>query len=535
MKNLVPKLSFIVLMFFLGACSSSYAPYAYDDVYYSPKNDPIQKIKKDPREDFNKSNNVYHDGSYPNRYNDNGENKNHPESLYQNRYANDEKARSNQEYYNNLNENNAEEYYEEDAYSQDEYYDEDYAQTLNQINSPVRSFSSYDPYTRDRIIYTANPIFISPSLYTSYQFWDPYYYGRPRSSLRFGWNSWSGWNIGFSYGLGYGSYGYSPYYYDPFYRPYYSPFYDPFYYSPYSYGGYGYGYGYGMSNYWAGYNHGFYNGYYGSGIGGNDYAGGSKEEGVRRINTPRGSSGSTEYGDRPTDGRVPRQAVPTTNDKSNISIDDNNNFRPERGGTILDDTRKESTQPSTAPNRNENLRPERGTTIEENARPKSTRPASNQPKNDAVRPERANPTRYQPNRVQEEYSRPTPNQNMNPNPSRNNSTAPARAPSAEPINNLNKSTPSRSTSPASRPSYSKPTYNTPSHSRPARKNSSPTQATPQSMPQSSPSMQSTPSRSIQSQPSMQRSRPSFNSPPSPSPSRSSGGTGGGAISRPARR
>ena len=51
----ITTLSAIALLF--AACST-YKPYAFDDVYYNPNNDPVKQVQKNPREDFNKSDNI---------------------------------------------------------------------------------------------------------------------------------------------------------------------------------------------------------------------------------------------------------------------------------------------------------------------------------------------------------------------------------------------------------------------------------------------------------------------------------------------
>jgi len=550
MKNTLPLFSLLIVALLLGACSTSYKPYAYDDVYYSPKNDPIKKVEKDPRDDFNKSNNQY-DGSYPNRYNEADKHEDYPKAMYQNRYADDKNNENNQNYIEG--ENNS--YY--NGQQNDEYYDGEYVNTINEINSPVRRFNSYDPYTRDRIIYTADPFFASPSLYGSYQFWDPYY---SRSGLSLGYSSWGGWNIGFNYNIGYGRYGYNPYGYR-------SPFYDPFYYrynpwSPYGYG-YGYGHGYGINNYWSGYNHGFHNGYYHGNYYGGSFSGGesggSSGSGVRRINTPRGSSGSKNYGEQPAEGRPDRRSTtPTSIEKA--APTESIGSRPDRNqiNNQMNKTPKDEMNPAG-----------------------SERPLRN-----------TAPEKYPSNKSQEDYHRPAPTNNARDRqevrPSQNNlPVSPSSQPSAAPSQSRpssspesrpsrvapqQQSSPSMITQPQQRvqPSNNRPSYNNPTYSRPQQQESRPSRVAPQQQRQSSPSMNAQPQQRVQpnnirpsynnptysrpaqnKQPSrvapqqqrqsspainhqpQQRSQPSFNNTPSHSPSMG-GSRGGGGVSQPSR-
>lgn len=474
MKLSVHLFILLIAASLLTACSTSYTPYAYDDVYYSPSDDPANKHKTDPREEFNKSNNVSYDGSYPNRYAEEEKTDRYPESLYDNRYTEAEKQENKKSSTGDtqviINNNNSSSSNEEDV-----YYDEDYASSLNQINSPVRSFNTYDPYQRDRILYTQDPFFASPTLYGRYQFWDPF---MPRTSIGLGWNSWGGWNVGVGYGMGFG--------YNNFYNPY-SPFgggfgYDPW--NPYNRFGWNpYG-GFGFNNYWNGYNSGFVNGFYSGRYhgGNNSIIGGGNETGSssgrRYINTPRGSSGSPTYtkGDTDRPSREARKSI-SPEPKNNSEI---TNQRPSRSA-------------------------ERAIPASE-GRDRS--------------PSRVNesPERYKTGNSRDTYSRPQPDR-----PSR--TSTPSR--NDRPVI---KNSPTQST-----PSYTRPrqnnSYNRPSRVSPQERSQPSRQYTPQR--QTTPSMErSRPSYN------RSRSTPSYNSPSSrPSysaPSRSSGGGGSSPSSRPSR-
>lgn len=182
-----PLLSLLFSLLFLGACSTAYSPYAYDDTYYSPGNDPIKKVQVDPRQEFNKTDNIHYDGSSPNRYsNKSSSRETMSKDAYNNRYVETENNENNSTSDDYVpSNNNDSEYYNDDT----EYYDDNYSNNTNNLYTPVRSFNTYDPYVQDRIIYTNNPYFASPSLYGSYNFWNPYSYG---SGLSLGYNSYSG-------------------------------------------------------------------------------------------------------------------------------------------------------------------------------------------------------------------------------------------------------------------------------------------------------------------------------------------------------
>tara|TARA_R110002096_G_scaffold423734_5_gene631156 strand:- start:4922 stop:6322 length:1401 start_codon:yes stop_codon:yes gene_type:complete len=432
---------YLFLFFIAGlfaACSTSYAPYAYDDLYYNPKNDPINKVKKDPREDFNKTNKLSYDGSYENRYVNEENNSTYPESIYQNRYTQAEALENNQpsdSYTNNSTEEVT-------------YYDEDYARSLNQINSPVRSFNTYDPYQRDRILYTQDPFFAAPVLYGNY--WDPF---MPRTTVGIGWNSFNGWNVGVGYGVGFGFNRFRNNFYNPYGFGFYDPW-NPFGFHPYGlgFGGFGYG-GFGFNNYMMGYNQGFMNGFYSRNYyrnhnhGGGIHIDNSNTSNRRNLTTPRGSSGSPTYtrGDvtnRPTrevrklDGNAPKSGDSPSARPSREGVRTNTPTRsatPERYRSAND--RNSYTRP--APN----ARPSR-TITPNNESPMNTTPRTvnprnnnsyNQPSRPAPRQYESRPQQVQPNRQyqpqqQTRPSRSTPNFNRS-TPSYNRST-PSYTPSS---------------------------------------------------------------------------------------------------------
>jgi len=143
MKTIKLLLSTLLFGLFLASCSSSYSTYAYDDLYYSPNNDPVKQVQANPRKEFNKTDDIKYDGNHQNPYANEEKPADYPQSIYKNRYteaeANENNQQGNQEY-------------AADDYSDDtEYYDEDYAENIQQLNSPVTSYNTYNSNERHRI------------------------------------------------------------------------------------------------------------------------------------------------------------------------------------------------------------------------------------------------------------------------------------------------------------------------------------------------------------------------------------------------
>ena len=477
------SISIIFLFGLLTACSTSYTPYAYDDVYYLPTNDPIKKVKKNPRDDFNKTNDISYDGSYENRYEKDGNSNSSGQDLYRNRYVQDEQNENSQPQSGTnvtINNNNS------SAAQEDVYYDEDYAQTIQQLNSPVRSINTYDPYQRDRIIYTQDPFFTSPTLYGRYTFWDPF---MPSTGLGIGWNSYNGWNVGVraGFGWGYSNFGYG----NPFCPNYYSPFGPNFGFNPYSPWGWGYGGGFYGNGYWNGYNNGFNNGF-NNGY----YAGGGYNtepyNGRRRINTPRGASGSPTYSGSEASPRPDRNTGNNQAVKSGTSPRDAGG-RPSRSS--IDQAKSGETRTKAAPQ-------------EQQSRPT---------RSDAT------PQRYQTTKSQDSYARPEPSAR----PSRTTRTEPSPSQSARPTSSPR---PSNDNTPSRTPNYSQPRTTTPYNSPSRRVEPQQQRRQQRTQPQRSQPQQQSRSTYERSRPSYNRSTPSY----SP-PSRSSGGSSPrSAPSRPSR-
>lgn len=464
MKRIYQITQILIITSLLSACVGSSQPYAYDDVYYSPSNDPVRKVQKDPREDFNKTDDLGYE-SYPNRYNESYSNEGYSsdgyaQDSYNNSYSEAEQAENAESASGNKQTviiNNSSD-------GDVDYYDPEYARSVERLNQPIQSFNTYDPYMRDRILYTNDPYFYQPNIYGRYSFYDPF---MPSTGLRIGWNSWSGWNVGVGIGFGYSSWAS----YDPFWNPWrptwgYNPM-NPW--AP-SYG-WGFGYGWGYDPYWAGYNQGYYNGYYA----GNHYVGGGEGSGGRgrtRITTPRGSSGSRSFAASDREANRPGQS----NRNARVASDNPQNQRqasPNSGRDDLRERNRSESRPST---------PERYAT--DRSRESYTRPSTNRPKEEVRSREQARP------QAGERSNQPT-------------NTVPTRRPqTTRPATN----TPQR-TQPSSRPRTESRQYNSNYNSnRPVR-------------PQRSPNYQSRPSNNNYSRPS----RPSYNRTPSYTPSRSSGG------------
>jgi len=462
----------IVISNLFVACSTSQSPYVYDDLYYSPNNDPVKQVQNNPREEFNKTDNITYDGSYPNRYNENERSENYPQSLYQNRYTENERnensistpSTSDITINNNISSNN----------NETEYYDEEYASTLQRINRPIQTFNTYDPYLRDRILLTNDPFFYSPGFYRSNLFWDPW---TPRTGISLGWNSWTGWNVGVGVGFGFNNWNYCPVY---------DPFFSPF--GPYAFNGWN---NWGWNNwgwnawnpwnpwrpaggaYWAGFNDGYNNANFNNNFIGN----GNSFQGRSRINTSvsRGSKGSRSLSNSST-----RQSI----NRSGSNI---NSSRVKGSGDHLNEMNRDVSRSS---NRYSN------------SGSNTTNEKSNQV-----------PSRYQSTKTPATYGNQrsssrtsTPNNGTN-NRSNTNTNNVQRS------NNF-QSTPSRSnqiqSSPSRQNTYTRPrtnTYNQNNRIQPRR------------------NVVRSPSRNNST---YQRSRPTYNSRPSYTPSRSSGGSSGGS-------
>ncbi len=196
---------------------------AQDDIYYSKKSDKnAQKGYYFTDENKTETDSVTLDDYYT--ADDRTLNQNIPDSVDYQMYRSD-----NGDTYITNN------YYYGDNYdinNNDDYYDYEYAARIRRFNRPYYGFGYYDNCYTNYYWYNYDPYYWGTSIYVSYSWWYP----RPR--FYWGWNSWSGWYAGWTWG-GYG-------------------------YSPYGYYGYSYWNGY-NHGYWNGYWNGYYDGLYGSG------------------------------------------------------------------------------------------------------------------------------------------------------------------------------------------------------------------------------------------------------------------------------
>lgn len=467
MKRIHTLIVLTTLSILLIGCAVSNTPYAYDDIYYSPSQDPVQQARVDaPATQYETGN----QNEYNDRYSQNNE-ENPNAANYQDSYAAHDNSAGG----------------ESEA---SEYYDEDYAQTMQQINAPVRSFDTYDPYQRDRILYTQNPVFTTPSVYGGYQFWDPF---MPTTGLSVGWNSFNGWNVGVNAGYGFGCGGaLNPYFgYNNSLWVNNWGWNDPFW-GAHGYNNWGYGNNFYRGNNWGwnnGYNNnafrqGYRQGYRESNY--NNYTVGNQGDGRRNISSRRGSSGSNTVvsggNNKPvrpvrSNGNRTTTNSPTTPARTTV--------RPDRSGTASPTTESRSNQ-QTRPTQT-NTRPVRTTPNRYQRPATNTRPTTTTPSRTNTRPTTTTPSRS--------ATRPSqPQQQTRPNSSRPTYSKPVAKPAqqqAKPKTTTTRTQPRQQSRPSynnSRPNYTAPTNN----NRNSGSSTSPSRSTPS---------RSTPSRSTPSRPS----------------------------------
>lgn len=247
MKSLIILIPVIAVL--LYSCSSSQTTgTAYDDVYYSSKqnNTPSKEATRvaSGTETYT-SKEVYNNAQYDSRFSDG-------------------QAKS--------------EAYSSDEFEMEDYYDYEYSSRIKRFHEDNPGMSYYDEYYTDNYYYTDDPSTYGTDIYGGY--------GNPTSNLSVSVGFGLGVGMGIGYGWGWPSYGYG--------WPYYGYGYG--YSCGWPYYGYGYGYGcgwpyygYGWGGYWNGYWNGYWDGYYGYGYGtpyayyGNSYYGGQR--GSRGLNT----------------------------------------------------------------------------------------------------------------------------------------------------------------------------------------------------------------------------------------------------------
>lgn len=491
MKTLL-NIGIILFLASLTACSTTYSgsSQTYDDIYYSPNNDPVKVAEKKVDSEIDSYQSPQYENSNSDTYSNEDKesegsqnyNNNSNYDYYQKEYS--DEITTEPQYNPTIQNGNT----QNSRRSYDDYYDYEYAARLRRFHSPYVGAGYYDDFYTNRYYYDNTPPYYAASIYGGSSIYDPY----PYSGVSIGYSSYVGWGVSFGFGFGWGFSSYYPpfYYGSPFYYSYYNPYRFYGYYSPFAYNYY-HGYHHGFQH---GYHHGYHDGYYGSD---------SYSSSYRNISGPRsGRAGtSTSYKSVGNTSR-PARGVPNSNIENNEIASPVS--RPKRDATSVAPVRSSQVRPQ-----QEGTRPERPTSPVQQrpeARPIENRPNVARPGSEGrttetrpIQTPRSTPEEYRP-KSRQEYERP---QNYN-----------QEAPVRELPNN---NAPSRS--PSQRPTYVRPDNNN-SYNR-----------QPTSPPKVQPKINTRPS------PPRQQSRPSYNRDNSYSmPSRSnSGGSYGGGSSTPSSR
>jgi hypothetical protein len=279
-------LSLLVLaVFFLASCSSQKdASIAYDDVYYSTKQENNKTSRKDNKEEaIYTASEVYTSSEYIDTRTSSSDDYNYGE---ENTYSTTE--------------------YAESEFEMDDYYDYSYSARIRRFHDPNPGYSYYDNYYTNNYYYEYDPWTYGTSIYSGYNYGYPGYGYYGGSSLYFGFG-WGG------FGWGYPYYGWRYPYYGWGY-PYYSwgwPYYG------WGCGCCGYGYNYPSPYYYNSYD---YNSYYGPRTNRGSNPNGSGTNGGRGIKSfgekyedalAAGRSTRVSQGDSPlsqADGRKPSKS-----------------------------------------------------------------------------------------------------------------------------------------------------------------------------------------------------------------------------------
>ena len=185
MKYFIPIM--VAVMLIITSCTTQNQTAGYDDVYYSPKNQPpVPKhsiVIKTPETDLS-------------TYNSSGS-----EALQQEsstavgNYSNEDTT-----YYAD------QQNYSGDGYNQDDYYDYAYSAKLKRFYDPVPYGGYYNDYYTNSYWYDPNPWNYGFSIYMGYNWWGP--------SYGYGYNPYYGYPYyGYPYYGGYGCGGYNEGYY----------------------------------------------------------------------------------------------------------------------------------------------------------------------------------------------------------------------------------------------------------------------------------------------------------------------------------
>ncbi len=196
-------------------------------------------------------------------------------------------------------------FYGNTTYSEGDYYEDSYASRIRRFDQPNNGYGYYDPF------------YMEPHWNYGWSYWNPY----PTLGWGVGYNSWAGWNAGFSYRWGNGWYG-APLWYrnqgNFAYWDYWSFGYP--YNGAWGMGCYPYNYGFGFGGYnggyWNGYNDGFYNGINYNGVGGN-----SRPIMNSRSPIANNSGFSGNVANNPRDSRIQnREILESTGMASNRNV-----------------------------------------------------------------------------------------------------------------------------------------------------------------------------------------------------------------------
>lgn len=438
MKTLI-NIGIILSLAILSSCATSHngTAYQYDDIYYSPKDNPTKVTPGTNTGSYESS--EYADQNFERsteKDNDQYSNASYDKNSHYDYYD-----KGNSEELSTEPQNNSSAY-GSNSYSSaaNDYYDYEYAARLRRFHSPYVGAGYYDDFYTNRYYYDNTPAYYASSIYGGNSIYDPY----PYSGIALGYSSLIGWSAAVSFGFGWGYTSYYPSYYygSPFYYSYYYPYRYHSYYSPF---GYSYYYGY-HHGYHHGYHDGLHDGYYDNGH--------YRSTANRNFYGPRGTSGSSSTYRTGSSVRPSRSS-------SNVEVEKvaNPSLRPSR--EVMQSGNTEIPSENTVRPEQENARPERPSTPE--ARPENTRPAGSQPH----RPDNTNERK--PRSVQENPGSPVRQNTSSPvnrptyvRPDRNNSynRQPVNQPRVQP----------RSTRPSSSPrQQSRPSYNrNNSYSMPSR-------------------------------------------------------------------
>jgi len=271
----------VAAMFVITSCTTQNQTAGYDDVYYSPKNQPpVPKhsmVIKTPETDLNTYNSGTNEAASPDQSYTDGSVSN-TDTTY---YTDEQSASGN-------------------LYDQDDYYDYAYSAQIKRFYNPVPFGGYYNDYYTNSYWYDPNPWNYGLSIYMGYNWWGPSY--------------------GFGYYPSYG-YGYNPYYGYPYYD--------------YGYPYYGYGGGFCYNDcYYNSYDkNSFYYGHRGGDVGGSSGNTSARPDGKTFGEKYEARLGAGRPGATPT-GRGNGTVVTDPNRATNNNV---------RGGTAASQNTRNAT------------------------------------------------------------------------------------------------------------------------------------------------------------------------------------------------